>query len=242
MTIRHARTGSGNLPRSASDSSSIADDKIGKESRKARLIRRMSVLTAGSRRSIASAFASNTLRHEESPSGVGQPPEPIAELSGEVSPVDSSSGESHAHVVDIGDVNIQFPDTLLWKRRFMRIDDQGFLILTPPTMEANKRGISRRFHLNDIKKPCLPPLEREELPWSIVLDFEDGTCLQVACESRYAQGQVLRSRLPKVSILFDSADRRHSARRRTCSVSVSVHAILIPLELTGLISSAKAHC
>ena len=242
MTIRHARTGSGNLPRSASDSSSTADDKMGKESRKARLIRRMSVLTGGSRRSMASAFGSNTLRHEESPSGVAQPPEPIAELSGEISPVDSSSGESHAHVVDIGDVNIQFPDTLLWKRRFMRIDDQGFLILTPPTMEANKRGISRRFHLSDIKKPSLPPLEREELPWSIVLDFEDGTCLQVACESRYAQGQVLRSRLPKVSILFDSADRRHSARRRTCSVSVSVHAILIPLELTGLTDSAKVRC
>ncbi|ERF73351.1 hypothetical protein EPUS_08293 [Endocarpon pusillum Z07020] len=192
MTIRHARTGSGNLPRSASDSSSNADEKMVKESRKARLIRRMSVFTAGPRRSMASAFGSNTLKHEESPSGVGQPPEPIAELSGEISPVNSSSGESHAHVVDIGDVNIQFPDTLLWKRRFMRIDDQGFLILTPPTMEANKRGISRRFHLSDIKKPSLPPLEREELPWSIVLDFEDGTCLQVACESRYAQGQVLR--------------------------------------------------
>lgn len=242
MSIRHARTGSGNLPRSASDLSSTADDKLGKESRKARFIRRMSVFTAGSRRNMASAFGPNTVKHEEPASGVGQPPEPIAELSGETSPVDSSSGESHAHVVDIGDVNIQFPDTLLWKRRFMRIDDQGFLILTPPMMEANKRGISRRFHLSDIKKPSLPSLEREELPWSIVLDFEDGTCLQVACESGYAQGQVLRSRLPKVSILFDSADRRHSARRRTCSVSVSVHAILIPLELTGLTASAKVRC
>jgi hypothetical protein len=194
MTIRHGRAESANVPRSASESSSITEDKITKESRKIRLMKRMSVLTAGSRRSLASAFGSNTLRQEEPASGVSQPPESIAERSGESSPGNSSMAESYAHVVDIGDVNIQFPDTLLWKRRFMRIDDQGFLILTPPTMEVNKRGVSRRFHLSDIKKPCLPPLEREELPWSIVLDFEDGSCLQCACESRYAQGQVLRSR------------------------------------------------
>jgi hypothetical protein len=103
--------------------------------------------------------------------------------------------KSH-HVVDIGDVNVQFPDTLLWKRRFMRIDDQGYLVLTPPTKETmeRNRGISRRFHLSEFKKPTLPDPEREELPWSILLDFEDGTCLQCACESRYAQNQVLRSR------------------------------------------------
>lgn len=200
MTIRHARTESGNLqtgnlPRSTSDASSVAEDKYVKDSRKNRLRKRMSVLTAGSRRSIASAFGSSVLRQEDPALISSQPPDSIAEHSREVSLVDTSIAESHAHVVDIGDVNIQFPDTLLWKRRFMRIDDQGFLILTPTTMEANRRGISRRFHLSDIKKPCLPALEREELPWSILLDFEDGSCLQCACESRYAQGQVLRSRL-----------------------------------------------
>jgi hypothetical protein len=209
MTIRHARTESrtepSNLLRSASDSSSIAEDKFAKESRKTRLMKRMSVLTAGSRRSIASAFGSNTLRQEDPGSLITHPPDSIAEHSGETSPDRSSISESQAHVVDIGDVNIQFPDTLLWKRRFMRIDDQGFLILTPPTMEANKRGVSRRFHLSDIKKPCLPALEREELPWSILLDFEDGSCLQVACESRYAQRQVLRSR-PTSLHFFDRAD------------------------------------
>jgi hypothetical protein len=241
MTIRHGRSESGNLPRSASDSSSVGDEKFSRESRKTRLMKRVSVLKAGSRRSLASAFGSNVLRHDEAATEVGQPPDSIAERSGEVTPEGSSIAESHSHVVDIGDVNIQFPDTLLWKRRFMRIDDQGFIILTPPTMEANKRGVSRRFHLSDIKKPSLPAPEREELPWSIVLDFEDGSCLQVACESRYAQGQVLRSRLPKVSILFDSADRRHSARRRTCCVSVVVSAILIPLELTGLAPSANVN-
>ena len=196
MTIRHGRTEAGNLPRSRSDSSSIAENRVVKDSRKTRLMRRMSVLTAGSRRSIASAFSSSTPRQEEPSSMPSRPPESIAEYSGELSSELSSIADSHAHVVDIGDVNIQFPDTLLWKRRFMRIDDQGYLILTPPTMETNKRGISRRFHLSDFKQPTLPPIEREELPWSIVLDFDDGGCLQCACDSRYAQGQVLRSGSP----------------------------------------------
>ncbi len=206
MTIRHSRTESVTLPRSASDASSVTEEKVAKESRKNRLMKRMSVLTAGSRRSIASAFSSNLLRQEEPASLMSQPPESIAEHSGDVSPGPSSITDSQAHVVDIGDVNIQFPDTLLWKRRFMRIDDQGFLILTPPTMETNKRGISRRFHLSDFKKPALPPIEREELPWSIVLDFDDGSCLQCACESRYAQGQVLRSRSPNHFRFSNEAD------------------------------------
>lgn len=222
MTMRHPRPEPSTIPRSASDSSSLVDEKIGKGSRKTRLMRRMSIIRSGSRRSIASALSSNSLRHEEPTSSMSRPPASIAEYSGETTLQRSLVAEPHAHVMDIGDVNIQFPDTLLWKRRFMRIDDQGFLILTPPTMEANKRGVSRRFHLSDIKEPCLPALEREELPWSILLDFEDGSCLQCACESRYAQGQVLRSKsgfvltfgttLTRYVVLIDA----HAAYRSSC--------------------------
>ncbi len=184
--------GSGNMPRSASDNSSITEEKP-KESRTSRLMKRMSNLAGGSRRNMMS------------PNGreLNQP-DPIAEL-GESQTEMTSESDSQSHVVDIGDVNVQFPDTLLWKRRFMRIDDQGYLVLTPPTRETmeRNRGVSRRFHLSEFKKPTLPDPEREELPWSILIDFEDGTCLQCACESRYAQTQVLRStqgHSPKLSI------------------------------------------
>lgn len=194
MTMRHMRTEPGNQPPTKSDASSGAEEKSAKEPLKGRLRRRMSVLTAGSRRSIVSAFGSNTQRQEEAASTERQHSGSIEENSGDLTPTNSSIVESQTHVVDIGDVNIQFPDTLLWKRRFMRIDDQGYLILSPPSIEVNKRGISRRFHLSDFKKPVSPAVEREELPWSILLDFEDGSCLQCACESRYAQSQVLRSR------------------------------------------------
>jgi hypothetical protein len=176
----------GNVPLSPSDDSLIADDRP-KESRTSRLMKRMSNLTGSSRRNIFNSLSSNG-REQIPPAPIAERRESLAEQ--------SSLTDSLSHVVDIGDVNVQFPDTLLWKRRFMRIDDQGYLVLTPPTKETmeRNRGVSRKFHLSDFKKPTLPDPEREELPWSIILDFEDGTCLQCACESRYAQTQVLRSR------------------------------------------------
>jgi hypothetical protein len=183
----HNKKSSGNLPLSPSDSSSVAEDRP-KESRTSRLIKRMSSLTGGPRRNLFTSLSPNG-REQMSPPPIAEHRESLAEQ--------SSLSDSLTHVVDIGDVNVQFPDTLLWKRRFMRIDDQGYLVLTPPTKETMERtrGISRRFHLSEFKKPTLPDPEREELPWSILLDFEDGTSLQCACETRYAQTQVLRSEL-----------------------------------------------
>ena len=177
---------SGNLSPSSSDAWLDNDDKP-KESRASRLLKRMSNLTGTSR---------NKLSTSMSPKKENVQPLSIAEMT--ESPTEESiRSESISHVVDIGDVNVQFPDTLLWKRRFMRIDDQGYLVLTPPIKETmeKSRGVSRKFHLSEFKKPTLPDPEREELPWSILLDFEDGSCLQCACESRYTQAQVLRSEL-----------------------------------------------
>ncbi len=97
------------------------------------------------------------------------------------------------HVVDIGEVNVQFPETLLWKRRFLRVDDQGYLIFAPPTNDFSTRGKSRKIHLDDLHKPTLPDLEREEMAWSILLDVKAGGTFQCACESKPAQSHVLNS-------------------------------------------------
>lgn len=172
------------FPRSNSDNSSFTEEKS-KQSRARRLMKRVSNLSTSSRRNIAGAFSTSSKDQVTSDSIVEQA-EPDHDL--------ASVAESMSHVVDIGDVNVQFPDTLLWKRRFLKIDDQGYLIFTPPTMERNTRNISRRFHLSEFKKPTLPDVEREEMAWSILLDLEDGSCIQCACESKYTQTQVLRSK------------------------------------------------
>ena len=132
------------LPRTLSDSSqngmtgleSTQDEK--KDSRRNRLLKHMSSISSVSRRSIA---------HALSPS----PKEaPIIERQEPIQEAPSTS-------VDVGDVNIQFPDTLvsscqiycslplmilqLWKRRHMIVDAHGILILSAPISD-NVSGIS----------------------------------------------------------------------------------------------------
>ncbi|KAI8932204.1 hypothetical protein NX059_011083 [Plenodomus lindquistii] len=94
--------------------------------------------------------------------------------------------------VQIGDLNIQFPDTLLWKRRYVEIDTSGNLVLSPS--RSNEKGIVKRFHLGDFRAPYLPDQDRQELPNSVVLDFVDGRTLQCACETYTAQANVLQSK------------------------------------------------
>lgn len=102
--------------------------------------------------------------------------------------------------VNIGDVNVQFPDSLLWKRRSMILDTQGYLIVSPAlTAHGSDRdkanaGAVRRYHLSTFRTPVIPDVEMEELPNSVVLDFVEGGGLQVACEDRGGQARVLNSK------------------------------------------------
>jgi hypothetical protein len=101
--------------------------------------------------------------------------------------------------VQVGDLNVQFPDTLvshttsnlsdptkltnepqLWKRRWLSLDDAGNLHLSPPTSQQTQNNASRpgkKFHLSDFKAPYAPDLERQELPHSICLEFTPGAQL-----------------------------------------------------------------
>jgi hypothetical protein len=108
---------------------------------------------------------------------------------------------------NIGDVNVQFPDTLLWKRRSMLLDSQGTLILSPALSNGNAKekatgGATRRFHLSEFRTPAVPDVEMQELPNSVVLDFIEGGGLQIACEDRAGQVRVLNGKPPVPIIPF----------------------------------------
>ncbi|KAL2438602.1 hypothetical protein ABEF95_012037 [Exophiala dermatitidis] len=163
-------------PGSASDAASSYEEKP-KGSRTSRLMKRMSNLTSP--------------RNKGHSSAKEQPPPRTIEEQSELSR-QNSTAETLMHVVNIGDVNVQFPESLLWKRRYMRVDDQGYLIFSPPATDANMRSVSRKYHLSDFNRPSLPDLEREEMAWSILLDLKDGQCIQCACEGRVAREQVLQ--------------------------------------------------
>lgn len=99
----------------------------------------------------------------------------------------------------MGDVNVQFPDNLLWKRRSMCLDSQGFLILSAVAATTDKHkqpsgtGV-KRYHLSEFRTPYIPDVELQELPNSVVLDFVEGSGLQMACEDRAGQLNILHSK------------------------------------------------
>ncbi|KAI4277473.1 MAG: hypothetical protein LQ337_001746 [Flavoplaca oasis] len=172
------------LPRSISDLSinsmsnvdGSKDDK--KESRKSRLLRRMSNISAASRRSIASALS--PVRKDIKEEAIVEHHEPSRET---IKPL----------AVEIGDVNIQFPDTLLWKRRHMKIDAEGLLVLSASKSDNNSKIIPKRYPFTEFNPPYLPDQDQQELPNSVVLDFRDGSTLQCACENPYTQTEVLQA-------------------------------------------------
>ncbi|KOS20929.1 hypothetical protein ESCO_004423 [Escovopsis weberi] len=103
----------------------------------------------------------------------------------------SGPGPSTAAVSDMGDVNVQFPDNLLWKRRNLSLDAQGFLILSASSQNGKVAVGTKRYHLSEFRQPYTPDLEVQELPNSLCLDFVEGGGIQIACEDRLGQIHVL---------------------------------------------------
>ena len=146
------------LPRSTSDKSmstvsgldGIKEEK--KDSKRTRLMKRMSSISSMSRRSIASALSPGPKE-----ASIVEHQEPIT--------------QAPSSAVNIGDVNIQFPDTLLWKRRHMLIDEHGLLVLSPSTSDNNTKVLTKRFPLADFRPPYIPDQDRQELANSEYIPF-----------------------------------------------------------------------
>lgn len=163
---------------SGDDSKSTKSDK--KKSRAGRFMRRLSS-------SISSSLGKNMTPTAISPT---VKEEDLADLS-ELHPAQPS-------VQYMGDVNVQFPDNLLWKRRTLGLDSQGFLILSLSAPNAGTKdkpatGV-KRYHLSEFRTPYTPDVEVQELPNSVVLDLIDGSGLQMACEDRAGQTELLHSK------------------------------------------------
>ncbi|APA08065.1 hypothetical protein sscle_03g028350 [Sclerotinia sclerotiorum 1980 UF-70] len=168
-------------PPSASSTSPVNDDKSDKRSgRASRIMKRMSSSLSSSRKAIAHAISPTVREESEPPVFPGQEASSV--------PPQPSLAASPTIANDLGDVNVQFPDSLLWKRRSMVLDTQGLLIITAG---ANDKGATRRFHLGEFRAPEIPDVDMQELPNSVVLAFLEGGELQIACEDRASQGNTL---------------------------------------------------
>jgi hypothetical protein len=188
-------------PPTAGSSSSTNDEKDKKSNRASRMLRRMSSSLSSSRKTVTHAM-SPTVREESEPMA----PDSRSLTSSHPSNYSMTPSTTSTN---IGDVNVQFPDSLLWKRRSMLLDSQGTLILSPALSNVNNvkektiGGAIRRFHLSEFRTPGIPDVETQELPNSVVLDFVEGGGLQIACEDRAGQVRVLGGKL-LYSVLFNS--------------------------------------
>ena len=118
----------------------------------------------------------------------------------------------------VGDLNVQFPDTGLWKRRWVEIDISGNLIFTasrPVSTTTNGKslkGFVTKFHFNDLKTPYVPDLDTQEMPHSVLFDLHDGATLSCASEDGMAQRQLLSRRLSVFPVMsLETANENDSA-------------------------------
>lgn len=167
-------------PSGATDHSSDDADKSSptekrSNSRTSRFMRRLSNTLTATRKT-ASPNTPTTVREEE-------------EVASEGVAMAGSDDAANALSSYMGDVNVQFPDNLLWKRRSLCLDTNGFLILN--ALNGTEKTGLKRYHLSDFRAPYIPDVDMQELPNSICLDFVAGSALQLACEDRQGQQHVL---------------------------------------------------
>lgn len=90
-------------------------------------------------------------------------------------------------------VNVQLPDTMLWKRRCIKVDSTGWLFLAA-TGDETAPG-TRKYHIpSEIKLVRIPDPDEQELRFSIQLDLHEGGTLQCACQSNVEQSDLLAGR------------------------------------------------
>lgn len=193
------------LPRSTSDGSlngtagldSVKEEK--KDSKRSRLLKRVSSISSMSRRSIASALSpgpkeASILEHQE----------PIASTT--------------PSMLDLGDVQVQFPDTLLWKPRHMMVDEHGSLVISPSSSDKNTKVLTKRFRLTDFRAPYIPDQDRQELAnsKSVLVDYFSRK-VNTRADQRTDSHPQVSSSTSRTAALCNALARLRRVRR-TCSV------------------------
>ncbi|KAL7957596.1 hypothetical protein V8C34DRAFT_325038 [Trichoderma compactum] len=173
---------------SVTEDSFSGDDKSSekKTSRAGRFMRKLSSFSTGSKSSKTNKApsADESSSRTQNNADVSRQQQPSA--------APATSSDEASIVSDLGDVNVQFPDSLLWKRRNLCLDSKGSIILSAlPTQSSRTAVGTKKYHMSGFRQPYTPDVEIQELPNSVVLDFVEGTGIQLACEDRTGQMNVL---------------------------------------------------
>ena len=113
----------------------------------------------------------------------------------------------------LGAVNVQFPDALVLKRRWLSIDNDGFLVFFESSEKAedynletsstrldvaagtDHRGcFTERFSISCFSAPYISDPDQQPLPHSVTFNQRHhGSCLHIACESKLVAQLTLRA-------------------------------------------------
>lgn len=113
----------------------------------------------------------------------------------------------------VGAVNVQLPNTFVWKRRWLSVDNEGYVVFSNPF--ANPKDIianlwkkqlgkpqtsyyqgwyQEKYHITSFTLPCRPHPEQTSLPHSVALcSAANGTILHIACEDEGMTKRALRA-------------------------------------------------
>ncbi|KAK4062402.1 hypothetical protein Trihar35433_9223 [Trichoderma harzianum] len=175
---------------SVTEDSFSGDDKSSekKTSRAGRFMRKLSSFSSG----IKSSKTNKVPSADESRNNASvnrQQQQPSA-----APPAAATSAGEASIVSDLGDVNVQFPDSLLWKRRNLVLDSAGNIILSALPAQSSRTAVgTKTYHMSKFRQPEVPDVDAQELPNSVVLNFLDGMGIQLACEDRTGQMNVLHA-------------------------------------------------
>ncbi|KAF3062920.1 hypothetical protein CFAM422_010351 [Trichoderma lentiforme] len=174
---------------SVTEDSFSGDDKSSekKTSRAGRFMRKLSSFSSGIKSSKTNKAPSADESRNNASVNRQQQQQPSA-----APPAAATSAGEASIVSDLGDVNVQFPDSLLWKRRNLVLDSAGNIILSALPAQSSRTAVgTKTYHMSKFRQPEVPDVDAQELPNSVVLNFVEGTGIQLACEDRTGQMNVL---------------------------------------------------
>ncbi|RVD88510.1 uncharacterized protein DFL_002692 [Arthrobotrys flagrans] len=144
------------------------------------LLRRMSYSKAKKTVSPIAPVTPVTLPTTTAPVSVAPPPPPPPV----VAPVEKK-------ILLTGWVNVQLPNTMFWKRRYLRIDSDTWLYLTL-SADENSPQTGKYNIKNEVMAAMVPDIDEQELPNSVNLRLIEGGVLACACENDQELTNILK--------------------------------------------------